>query len=54
MIFRRHYTLRGFPSILVSRRVPTYYRPPASENSHNVKTLYTKPLLEDAVDEVDD
>ncbi len=35
MIFGQHYTLRGFPSILVSRRVPTYYRPPASENSHN-------------------
>src|SRR5579863_9882630 len=34
MIFRGHYTLRRFPSILVGRRVPTYYRPPASENSH--------------------
>src|SRR5580658_276134 len=35
MIFGLHYTLRGFPSILVCRRVPTYSGAPASENSHN-------------------
>jgi hypothetical protein len=37
MICAQHYTLPAFPSILVSRRVPTYCRPPASENSHNEK-----------------
>src|ERR1700730_2222802 len=37
MICARHYTLQDFPSILVSRCVPTYYRPPASENSHHEK-----------------